>query len=145
MTKKKTIIGIVSAVAIMALLFPIAVLAEDLVVIGNKKAPDAELSKSEVKKIYSGNKTKWSNNEAIILTVVKDSDVHKAFLKEYVKKSPSQFERTWKQMVFTGKGRAPKKFDSLEEMIDFIAENEGAIGYAKTGVESDKVLIIKGK
>ncbi len=107
--------------------------------------PDHNIEKADSKKIYSGHKTKGGNNEAIILTVVAKSDLHKKILKAYVNKSPSQFTMTWRKMAFTGKGRPLVNMNLLEEMIDFVSKTKGAIGYSSSEVPSDGVLIIQNK
>ncbi len=146
MRQNKTMIWIITNIMMVIILgFFSNASADDVVIITNKSAPDSALEKKEIKKIYSGHKTKWSNNEAIILTILKDSDLHQKFLKEYVQKTPSQFQRTWRKMVFTGKGRQPIEMESLEKMIEFVSNTKGAIGYIPSDASSEKVIIIRGK
>ncbi len=118
-------------------------LAEGLIIISNKSVSEDSLDKESIKKIYSGKMTKWSDNESIIVTVVDGSDFHKNFLKEYVKKSSTQFKRTWKKLVFTGKGDYPQKFEDVESLIDYVAKTKGAIGYITTdAADNDKVKVL---
>lgn len=106
-----------------------AAAAEDTMVILNKSVPDTGISKGDVSKIYLGDQLKWSDNSTIKVAVLKKSKIHKQFLKEYVGRSGSQFKMTWKKLTFTGKGKSPDKMSTVEDMIDFVAQTDGAIGY----------------
>ena len=116
--------------------------ADGLLIISNKNIAEASLTKADVKNIYSGKKTKWGNDETIIVTVLAGSDAHKAFLKEFVKKSPSQFKLTWKKMMFTGKGNPPKKFKDMKSLVEFVEKTDGAIGYITPDMKSDGIKVI---
>ena len=117
-------------------------LAGDPAVILNKGITDTDLSKEEVKNIYLGNKTKWSDNSTIIVTVLSEGATHRAFIKTVVGRSPSQFQMTWKKLKFTGKGKMPKEVDSEAEMLDFVSKNKGAIGYLDPGSGTDGVTAV---
>ncbi len=145
MTLKKTKLWIIAVIVGILFTFINPVSAEDVVIIINSDVPDTALSKEDVKKIYSGHKTKWSNNDSIVLTVIQKSELHKAFLKEFVKKTPSQFKMNWKHLMFSGKGKIPKTFNTIEQMVDYVAKNEGAIGYVAASSPTDSVKVIKAK
>jgi ABC-type phosphate transport system substrate-binding protein len=74
---------------------------------------------------------KWSDNTSIYF-VTSENETHEDFLKTYINRSSSQFKNYWRQMVFTGKGQKPKAFDTDEEIIQFVSETSGAIGYVGT-------------
>ena len=125
--------------------FNIAAFAGEIVIIGNKDIPESSVDKSWVKNAYLGNITKWKNNEPIILTIMKDESLHQDFLKAYIKRHPSQFTAFWKNIVFTGRGKMPRKMSSNEEMLNYVANTRGAIGYLSSGAASDKVKVISNK
>jgi ABC-type phosphate transport system substrate-binding protein len=107
--------------------------AQNIQVIVNKNVADSGLSKDDIQKIFTGDKTKWNNNETIVLGVLADGDIHEKFLKDFVGRSSSQFKTTWKQLMFTGKGKVPKKCESIPEMVEFVSKNGNAIGYVTDG------------
>ncbi len=98
------------------------------------------LSKSEVKKIFLGDKKVWDNGNAIILVTMKENDTHNEFLKKYVKRSSMQFKRFWRNKVFLGQGDTPKSFSNEEEMIEYLKQTTGAIGYASRKVDGLKSI-----
>ncbi len=104
----------------------------DILIVCNSRVVDTTLSKNDIKDIFLGKKTKWSDKTKVHFATLNDEDVHKLFLKKYIKKTASQYRNYWKQLIFTGKGKAPKKFDSVEKMLKHIAVTDGSIGYIST-------------
>jgi ABC-type phosphate transport system substrate-binding protein len=95
-----------------------------------------------VRNIFLGKKTKWDNGQQIVIVTLKDSETHKNFLKKYIAKTATQFKSYWKKQVFTGKGSVPKSFEKEEDLLDFVAGTEGAIGYVSSGLNTDAVKTI---
>ncbi len=112
-----------------------------IVFIVNKTVAVDTLSKTDIKKIFLGKKITWENESEVKFVVLDLPAVHDIFTKEYTRKTPSQFGRYWKKQVFTGKGSAPKSFNTEKEVIDFVANMEGAIGYVSSSVQADGVKI----
>ena len=117
----------------------------DTVVITNKNVGDTELSQADVKEIFLGKKKKWSDNSRIHFAVVKDAAVHEVFLQTYIKRSSNQYKNHWKNMVFTGKGKMPKSFATAAELVEFVANTSGAIGYADSRTPARNVNTINVK
>lgn len=115
---------------------------DDIFIIVNPNSPEQKLSLKRIQNIYTGKVTLWSSNEPIILAVLKDEDLHKAFLKKYVKRNSFQFKNTWRQMVFSGKGKQPISFGTIEELMNFISTNRLAIGYINENSAGQEVKTI---
>lgn len=112
----------------------------DVVIIGNKNIPESSLSKTDIQNIFLGKKTKLDSTK-ITFVMLKSGDVHKSFLKEYLSRTPAQYKKYWKKIVFTGKGKAPKAFKTEEDLIEYVKNTEKAIGYIGSdtvqNIESD--------
>jgi len=133
---------ILAAIVGMAFTFPNVASAGDVVVIANKNLPPSFLTGDEVKDIFLAKKTQWDNGQKINFITLKDCDTHREFLKQYLQKSSSQFERYFRTLVFTGKGSIPKAFDSEEQLVGFVSSTDGAIGYVSRGTNTDSVKVI---
>lgn len=118
--------------------------AHAIQIIVNKNLSETSLNADDVKNIYTGKKTRWSDNDNIVVAVLTDKDIHEKFLNAFVGRSSNQFTTLWKQMMFTGKGKLPKKFDSVSDMVDFVSKTEGAIGYITDG-GGDGVKVVLSK
>ncbi len=108
---------------------------EALVVANNSLSGDA-LSKQDIRAIFLGKKSSVAGDNVVIVTL-DSGDVHKDFLKSLVGKTPSQFSSHWKKIVFTGKGKMPKSFKTEEELLAFVSNTKGGIGYVGGGGSAD--------
>lgn len=142
--KAKITIGLIFAAIVgMALPFPCLISAgEDVIIVANKNAPADTMSYRDIKNIFLGHKTKWSNGQKIIIASLSGSETHKTFLKKYIQKSPSQFKRYYKSLVFTGKGKMPRSFSTQESALKFVTNTDGAIGYISSQLANDGVRIV---
>ena len=101
----------------------------DVLVITNKAVPETEMTKEDIKEVFLGKKVQWKNRSKIHFVTLDDPDVHKAFLRAYINKSEQQYSNYWRKMVFTGKGKIPKSFKTTEDLLEYVADTKGAIGY----------------
>lgn len=102
----------------------------EIFVLANKGVPDKELQRESVERIYLGKKSQWSDGTRVVPVVLKSGATHTAFVKKFLDRDASQFSTYWKQAVFTGRGMPPKSFESEAELIEFVSNTPGAIGYA---------------
>ncbi len=119
-----------------------AAAAEEPVLIAHPDVTIDTLQQKEAARIFLGKTTRWENGDKIIPVVLKKGALHDAFLKKVVKKTPFQFSNYWKRLVFTGRARAIKNFKQSEELVTFVSQTKGAIGYAQQTAATDSVKII---
>ncbi|MGE0087143.1 MAG: hypothetical protein AB7S75_22290 [Desulfococcaceae bacterium] len=118
--------------------------ADEILIIGSKDLPADSVSRDEIKNIFLGEKVKWDSGEKISFVLL--TEVHEAFLKQYLGSTAAQYQNYWKKMIFTGKAKSPKSFNSPEKVIEYVANTAGSIayipseGYGET--DRDKVKII---
>ena len=103
--------------------------AQELVIVANSAVPDTSLTASQLKDMFLGRKKSWQGGSRVTLATLSLPDAKTAFLKEYIGKTTSQFDTYWKKMVFTGKAPLPKAFKTKAELLEFVSETEGAIGF----------------
>ncbi len=104
---------------------------ENPILIANTAVPDRPFSKTEVQNIFLGKVTKIDGAK-ITFVILKSGDVHTAFLAAYLSRTPAQYTQYWKKLVFSGKGRSPKAIETEDELMEYIAQTAGAIGYIGT-------------
>lgn len=114
----------------------------DICIIANKDVPVDALLKKDIKDIYCGIKTEWSNNNKIHFVVLNSPDVYKYFCRNFLNKSVKQYRYFWRNKVFMGTGRLPKTYSSDQDIIKYVAGKKGAVGYIsfKTNDEGVKIL-----
>ncbi len=130
---------VIVAALVVTMLVPVLYAAEDVVLVGNPSIKELTLTEKEIKKIFLGKKIAWDDRTKIVIALQKAPAVHSAFLIRYIHQSPSMFANLWKRQVFTGKVASPKYLPNNQEMIRFISETKGAIGYVSSGTNVDAV------
>ena len=135
----KTRIVLVFTVVALLLTGP---LFAQVTIIANHSVPETTISQNELGEIFLGKRVKWSNNSRIDIVVSQAQDLHASFLKEYVGRSPSQFEIYWRKMLFTGQAQMPVSFKTDQDVINYVANTPGAIGYVSSQPASSDIKII---
>ncbi len=103
------------------------------------------MSKAKLAKIYLGKLKHYSNGDRVkMVDLPKSSKSHKKFYSSVVKKTDSEINRYWAKLKYTGKGKPPKKLNSARDVLQWVANTEGAIGYidGKYLNKSVKVVLI---
>ena len=145
MKAKLNIVFIFVAVVGMALPSPYAAAMEEaIVIIANKNVSDSSLSIKEVKRIFLAKKRLWRDGSKIEFVTLKGCAAHDVFLKSYLEKTPSQYDSYFKNLVFTGKGKALRTFSTEAEVVKYVSDTDGAIGYvsASASVSGVKEIMV---
>jgi len=114
---------------LLSLLITAATISAGEIVIVNTNNEDNILTKREVQQIYLGRNAFWENGDKIVVTTYENTPLQSEFMLKYLNKSGRNFMLYWKQLMFTGRGVLPQVFSSEEDMIEYIANTSGAIGY----------------
>ncbi len=118
---------------------------EEVLVIVNSGVAQGEISAKDLGNIFLGKKSSWDGGMKTVPVTLEAGDAHEKFLKSYIKKSSSQFSTFWKQAVFTGQGIPPKSVTSEADVVKFVNENAGAVGYILSSTPHDGVKVIAVK
>jgi len=105
-----------------------AVYAADYEVIVNKNVPANSLNKADLRSIFLGEKVKWDNNKYIKIVMPEEGPAYRDFLQNVVGKTPSQFDKHWMNLVFTGRAAMPLSFADSQKLVDYVAGHPGVIG-----------------
>jgi len=118
----------------------------EVLIISNPDTHISSLKNKDIQDIFTGKRTRWNGSGQIIIATLYDSEVHKEFLEQFVKKTPSQFKNYWRQKVFTGEGMLPKTFQNEESLIEFVASTRGAVGYISAPTDRPvRIMLINEK
>ncbi len=101
-----------------------------------------ELAQKTISEIYLGTRTKWDDELTIRVAMLKKGETHEQFTKKIVKTTPSKLKSFWKKVVFTGIGTPPKIFKKEDDLVEFVAETEGAIGYITKETSHEEVKTV---
>lgn len=113
-------------------------------VIVNPDVEVTEISQAEISRIYLGKKTFWDSGSRIAPSLLDEkSTLTESFLEESVRTTVRQYRAYWKRRLFSGQGTAPKTFVSTRQVVDYVANNPGAIGVVETSSTDNRVKIIE--
>ncbi len=130
----------------LAFLLPAAVAAADYVVIVHPSNPVAALSKSETSRFFLRSATEWPGGEHVKpVDHSKSSPVRVAFTKEILGRSMGAIDQYWTQSVFSGRAVPPPEKRSDADIVSYVREHPGAIGYVSSGASTDGVKRVQLK
>lgn len=100
-----------------------------LSVIANETGSPQNISFTDLKKIFRGEKQWWQDGTKVVIALMKTSTPSgSATAKKLLGMSGEELNKYWLSLVFQGKAKAPAFFNSEKELIEFISQNKGAIG-----------------
>jgi ABC-type phosphate transport system substrate-binding protein len=92
------------------------------------------------KKIY------WPDNRGIfVVDMVANSDVRRQFSERILDRPVSAVRNYWQQLLFSGRGVPPPELKSEQEVLEFIASHEDAIGYVSGSADVGGLKAVKIK
>lgn len=99
-------------------------------VIVNARVSASSLSEKEVSKIFLKKTTAWPSGLKITaVNLGVDHPIREVFSQRIHGKGAHPIERRWETLIFSGMGVPPLKLTTEAEVVAFIGNNAGAIGY----------------
>jgi len=114
----------------------------EIAVVVNKANTTDSLGKSDVKAIFMGKAKNFPNGTQVTPVDQKDKGIYKTFYKSVAGKSPAKMKKHWVKMTFTGKATAPKSVGGNSDVITFVTQNSGAIGYVDASAVTPDVKVV---
>jgi hypothetical protein len=126
------------ALCVVCLSWTATVMAGEVVLVANGGVGADSVSAEEVKQLFLGRTTKLGGSR-VAPVCLKSGATHEAFLREYIGRTEAAYRNHLKKQVFTGKGSMPKTFSSEAELVAYVAETAGAIGYVGNNASREGV------
>ena len=111
-------------------------------VIANPSVKSAEVSKSDLRDVFTGAATSLKDGSHVTPVLLKSGPAHDEFLSEYIGKNDTAFRASWRSLVFSGQASMPKSLDSDSAVVEYVAHNPGAVGYIGKSTPHDGVKIL---
>lgn len=140
--KKLVLILVILVVAFTNLLT-----AQEYKIIVNKSNSVSSLTSEEISRYFLKKVTKWEDGSEVFPIDLPESDkVRKEFTKEVLGKSSiAAIKAYWQKQIFAGRMSPPEQKSKDSEIIDFVKENDGAIGYVSASASTGSVKVVKIK
>jgi ABC-type phosphate transport system substrate-binding protein len=106
------------------------------VVIVNDSNPVDELRAEQLSKIFMKRVVTWiGGNQIMPVDQLAESQVRRDFSESIHGKPPAPIVAYWQQQIFSGRSIPPPERRTDEEVIEYVQENQSAIGYVSSQVK----------
>ena len=112
------------------------------IVIANAGVKASEVSKADLKDVFTGGATSLKDGSKVVPVLLKDGPSNEEFLKVYIGKADSAFRAGWRSLVFSGQATMPKSVDDDAAAVAFIAHTPGTIGYIDKASPHEGVKVL---
>jgi ABC-type phosphate transport system substrate-binding protein len=116
-----------------------------LAIVVNRSNPVESLSFTELRKIFLGDPNHWSNGRRITVVMLEPGKVERqVVLSQIYQMDEKDFNRYFLHSMFTGElHAAPKSLATSSDVLKFVFNVPGAIGYLKASDVDDSVKIVR--
>jgi ABC-type phosphate transport system substrate-binding protein len=112
-----------------------------VIVIANPGFKASEVSKNDLKDVFTGASTTLGG-ASVVPILLKAGTAHEEFLQAYIGKNDTAYRAGWRSLVFSGQATMPKSVDGDAAVVEFVAHNNGAIGYISKSSPHDGVKVL---
>jgi len=115
-------------------------------VVVNPKNPVASIERKFLEDVYLKKVSRWSTGELIRpVDLNPDSGTRAQFSQEILRRSVGAVKSYWQQLIFSGRDVPPPELDTEEQVVRFVINHDGAVGYVSGGAAMDgtKILTVR--
>jgi len=115
---------------------PAVVAGQGFKIVVNEANPSGSISKQQLSDIFMKKKGTWSNGQQVLpVDLPTSSKTRNGFSKVIFGRDPSAIKSHWQRQIFSGRGVPPPEKASEDEVLAFVRENSGAIGYVSSNAD----------
>lgn len=104
----------------------------------------SSMTRDEVSKLFLKKVGKWDGGQPVSpVDLGTESSVREKFSKEIHGKTVIAIKAFWQQKIFTGRDVPPPEKPSDAEVMEYVMETPGAIGYIAAGSPTGKTKVLK--
>ncbi len=116
-----------------------------IIIIANPELKTDSISKDGVRDIFTGASGTVKGGARVKPVLLKKSPAHAEFLATYIGVDDGQFRADWMKMLFAGKLLLPASVDSEADMVAYVEQHPGMIGYIRSTTPHKGVLVLTVK
>jgi len=106
------------------------------VVIVNPQSPIDSIDRDFLRDAYLKKTTEWGSGETIRpIDLTTKYAARDRFTEQVVRKTPAQLKTYWNQQIFSGKGVPPPEADAVADVIAYVLDHLGGVGYVPASVD----------
>lgn len=134
----RTIRSLLVVAAMLA--FPAVGSPADLVLVAHPSVGVDSIARSQVARFFLRQATTWPGGEHVKpVDQVRTTAVREEFTREVLRRTLSEIETFWTQAIFSGRAVPPPQKKNDDEVLAYVRDTPGAIGYVSSSAALDKV------
>ncbi|NVK23408.1 MAG: phosphate ABC transporter substrate-binding protein [Gammaproteobacteria bacterium] len=118
-----------------------SVFAELVVVVG-KDSKINSLDESTVENIFLSRTNRYPDGSKAKPIELKNNNYRREFYTRLTGKSPRQLSAYWTTLIFSGKGKPPKKLDDINMVLEIAEVDTGMITYLDASLVTDDLKVV---
>ncbi len=115
------------------------IVAQEIVIVGDKNFPEENLTKEEIRAIFLDKKHFLGGEKILAMNYVFNHPLRLCFEQTILEKSERALERYWRKAYYNGK-RPPKVVSSVEMLFSYFENVHPALGYVDANETLDEEL-----
>lgn len=116
---------------------------QKILVVTNKNAPVESMTRSQVIDLFMGKFVAFpSGSKATPVDINGNAQVKGLFYQKLVKMPLARVNAYWSRIKFTGRARPPIGEDTVQQVVEYLSQNENAIGYIPADAMTDKLKAV---
>lgn len=134
----RTIRRLLVALALLSL--PTLVTAGDFVLIAHPSVKAAAVPRSQAARFFLRQATTWPDGEHVKpVDQVRTASVRQDFTRVVLKRTLAEVESFWTQAIFSGRAVPPPQKKNDDEVLAYVRDTPGAIGYVNASASLEGV------
>jgi len=113
--------------------------AESLLLVANTSGKEVHLTREEVRNLYMGAPL---SQKLTPIALPPRHPLRSLFNTRVVGLAESRIQSYWAQMRFTGRKQPPKELEGEEQLLHYLSETPGAVGYVSASSELPATLTV---
>ncbi len=112
-------------------------------IVVNRANPASTLSSEDVAAMMMKKSVQWSDGTAVVaVDQVATSPVRAEFSDAVLRKKTDAVKSYWRQQIFSGRQTPPAEVRDDAEVLKYVRERPGAIGYVSVSAPTDGVKVV---
>ena len=113
-----------------------AVAGQGFKIVVNSANTTESVSIRQLSRIFMKETTTWDSGQPVMpVDQAANSNVRQGFSMVILGRDASAVKSYWQRLIFSGRGVPPPEKASDEEVLDFVREHPGAVGYVSSGTD----------
>ena len=115
-------------------------------VVVNEKNPVTSVERKFLEEAFLKKVSRWSTGELIRPVDLSPGSAARAqFSQEILRRSVGAVKSYWQQLIFSGRDVPPPEVDTEEQVVRYVINHPGAVGYVSRGADANgtKFLIVR--